>query len=390
MNRSRLTFLLLSLVVVLPLVSGALLARSESEGDDSLFKYLSVFQDVLRLVKQAYVEQVSVDELMDGALDGAGDALDPFSTFVPVDRVDDYLEVLETGSRHSGVVLAKDRGVVYVISVSEGSPGAEAGLERGDIVTAIGGESTRSVPLWRIQWILAGEPGDVVDMSLLRDGVPSEVELTLGTYDPLLVDLVEHDGVPVLRIMVLGEATGAAIRSALGTIEPHSEVSGLLIDLRETVSDDTESAYAAAQIFAGGELGTLTSHEGVIRTFLAEGDPIWRGDLVVLLGRGSIGAAEVMASVLQESAGATLVGQTSFGYAGRLTLMPLSTGAHVLLTDAFYSGPNGEPIVEGLTPDVEVSERTRSFGEKDLALDELTLKRALDLLLGETDLRDVA
>lgn len=390
MNRSRLSFLLLSIAVLLPLVAGAVLARSDDEGEDSLFKYLSVFQDVLRLVRQAYVEEVSVERLMEGALDGAADALDDFSTFVPSAQVDGYRAALATGNRHSGLVVAKDRGVLYVISVVEGSPGDAAGLKRGDVVTAIAGESTRPMPLWRAQSILAGAPGDQIEMSILRDGAASDHELTLGTFEPSLVSLSEHDGVAVMRIAVLGEGTGDALRTALETLADDPSAEGLLIDLRETVSQDMEAAYEVARNFAAGDLGTLSTSDGVIETFLGERDPIWQDDVVVLLGRGTIGAAEVLTSVLQEAAGATVVGQPSFGYAGRLTLRPLSSGAHVLLTDAFYSGPSGEPILESLAPDVEVSERSRSFAEKDLALGELTLRRAVEVLRGEAEQRDAA
>jgi C-terminal processing protease CtpA/Prc len=144
------------------------------------------------------------------------------------------------------------------------------------------------------------------------------------------------------------------------------------------------------RIFSHGELGRLASGERVLEVFATEGEPAWRGEIVVLQGRGSIGAAEVLSSILKDRTGAIAVGQTSFGYAGRLTLTPLSNGAHVLLTDAFYTGPDGRPIAGGLEPDVEVSERTRTFAEKDLALDDLTLQRALDLVAEDSELRDVA
>ena len=85
-----------------------------------------------------------------------------------------------------------------------------------------------------------------------------------------------------------------------------------------------------------------------------------------------------------------MVGEHSFGYAGRLSLMPLSSGAHLRLTDAFYAGPDGEPISEGLEPDVEVSVRTRSFAEKDIEIDQLTLQRALEVLQNGDELSEAA
>jgi carboxyl-terminal processing protease len=330
---------------------------------------------------------------MEGALDGAADALDPFTTFVPADQVEAYRAVLETGNRYSGLTVAKDRGVAYVISVAPASPAAVGGLERGDILTTVDGESTRSMPLWQLQAILSGEPGRTVTMSILRGGAEDDVEVTLGSWAPTLVDLEAVDGVPVLRVQLLGEGTADAVRSALATLASDETLAAggrLLIDLRETVSDDVEAAYEVGRLFSTGELGRLASSDGVIEVFAGMGEPIWERDLVVLQGRGSIGGAEVLASILQDSAAATVVGQRSFGYAGRLSLTPLSNGAHVLLTDAFYTGPDGEPISEGLEPDVEVSERTRTFAEKDLELDDLTLKRALEVLADDAAVRDVA
>lgn len=394
MDRSRLTFLLLSLAVMLPIVTGALMARGDDESDDSLFKYLSVFQDVLRLVRQAYVEEISIDELMEGALDGTSDALDPFSTYVPAEAVDDYLAALEIGSSHSGMTVAKDNGIVYLISVDNGSPATVAELRPGDILTSIDGEPTRQMALWRVQKVLAGSPGTVLQLELLREGASQEVELTLGTFERSLVEIAEHQEVPLLRLDTIGPGTAAAVETALAELDEaragQAQAGGLIIDLRETVSLDTESAFEVGKLFAEGELGSLTTVDGVVDSFATEGPPAWGGDLVVLLGRGSIGGAEILAKILRESAGAKLVGQYSFGYAGRLSLMPLTSGAQFRLTDAFYAGPDGEPISEGIEPDVEVSVRTRSFAEKDIEIEELTLQRALEVLQNGDELSEAA
>lgn len=377
MNRTRTTFLLLSLLVMLPIVTGTLLARGEDDGDDSLYKYLSVFQDVLRLVRQSYVEEVAVDQLMEGALDGASDALDPFSTFVPAEEVEGYRSALEVGTSRSGLVLAKDRGILYAQSIAAGSPAAEADLERGDILTKIDGEPTRPMPLWRAQEILAGEPGRTIELDLLRDGAASTAQLTLAEFDPELVRTAERDGVPTLEIISLTPQTVGAVRSVLADLGP---TPWLLVDLRETVDRDTESAYAVGELFAAGDLGQLTSGEGVEATFTAAGTPLWQGDLVALVGSGTQGGAEILAAILKRSAGATLVGETTFGHAGKLDLVPLSTGANIRLTAAFYSGPDAAPIVEGIEPDVEVSERTRTFALKDVPLEDLTLQRGVEVL----------
>jgi carboxyl-terminal processing protease len=391
MNRSRLLFLLLSLVVMVPIVTGTLMARSEDEGDDSLFKYLSVFQDVLRLIRQAYVEEVSVDMLMEGALDGASDALDPFSTFVPAESVEGFREALAVGARHSGLTVAKDRGIVYVVSVTAGSPAALAGIERGDILTSVGGRPTRPTPLWRIQQALAGAPGTSVALELLRAGAPRSAEVELAEFESPPIEVSMEGKSAVLHLLVLDEATVADVGRQLEELSGRG-VSRLLLDLRDTVSASPEMAYSLAELFAAGRLGSLHQGESIVESFESSRGPVWDGDVVVLVGRGSIGAAEIAASVLREALGARLVGQASFGHAGRLSLVPMSNGAHLLLTDAFYSGPNGEPLSESLEPDVEVGERQRRFADKDMTIEDLTMRRGLELLEGveAPQLEDVA
>ncbi len=384
MNRSRLSFLLLSMVVMIPVVTGTLMARSEGEGDDSLFKYLSVFQDVLRLVRQAYVEEISVEALMEGALDGTTDALDPFSTFVPASRVDGYREVLRIGPARSGLVVAKDRGIVYVVGVASGSPADVAGVQRGDILTAIGDRPTRPTPLWRIQQLLAREPGTAMELELLRDGIPSTVDLELGQFDPTPPELRDEGEIAVLRVLTLDEGELVALRGRLAQLTREGRTR-LMVDLRETLASSPEVAYEAGRLFARGDLGSLARGETVLESFRSNAEPVWSGELVVLVGRGSMGGAEVLAAVLQEAAGATLVGQKTFGHAGRLSLIPLSTGAHMLLTDAFYSGPDGEPLHEGVTPDIEVNGRSRRFAEKDLSVEDLTLRRGLEVFDGAAE-----
>src|SRR5215207_4535382 len=154
MNRSRVLFLLLSSVLVVPILAGTILRASqdrEPAGKDSLFKYLSVFSEVLGLVRQAYVDEPDTATLMAGALDGTTEALDPFSVYVPAGEVAGYVEAQNVGTRHSGVALVKERGVAYVVAVEKGSPGATAGVQVGDIVAKIDDRTTRVMPLWEIR-----------------------------------------------------------------------------------------------------------------------------------------------------------------------------------------------------------------------------------------------
>jgi carboxyl-terminal processing protease len=380
-----LLFLLLSAVLVLPLLTGTLLGAAEREEgprEDSFYKYLSVFSEVLSLVRQAYVEPAELDRLMSGALDGTTDALDPFSIYVPARHVPAYLEAQEIGRRHSGMDLLRERGVVYVVGVVKGSPAHEAGVKPADIVSEIGDRSTRLMPLWEIQQVLSGRPGTRVELELIRSGEPKEIAFDLRAYAVPGAAIERVGEEALLRIPSFEAATAEQVRTALGTLGREGR---LLVDLRGVGGGDPEAAYAIAELFARGELGALIKKGERLAGFEGDEPPVWQGKLVVLVDRGTLGPAEILATVLRQKAAAELVGEPTFGHAGRRSSVELASHGRLLFTDAFYAGPDGEPIDDGLEPDVLVSERTRTFIEKDTPIDELILERGLRRLRGEDE-----
>jgi carboxyl-terminal processing protease len=185
--------------------------------------------------------------------------------------------------------------------------------------------------------------------------------------------------VPVLRIARFAAPTPAAVDAELQKV---ARVHGdkLAIDLRGVAGGDPEVAYQVADLLVAGDMGTLEARDQVRQRFVAAGEPVWKGRLVVLTDRGTLGAAEVLARVLDEGAGATLVGEPTFGHAGHQGLVELGSGAVVELTDAFYTGPKGKPVDDSIEPDQEVDERSRTLREKDLTLDELILQRGVGAL----------
>lgn len=384
MTRSRALFFLASALLVLFIVGGSLLGASVDDGDDgSLYKYLSVFTEALSLVQQAYVDDVDLETLMAGALDSTTEALDPFSLYLPEGEVERYLEAREVGVRLSGLMLLKERGIAFVAAVEPGSPADEAGLQVSDVVTEIDGESTRDMPVWEIQEILGGEPDSKVRISLMHQGDRREVELTLGAYESPKAKLDTVDGARVLRVGALRPANLESIRTGLEQAGTEG-ADGLVLDLRGVAGGDPETAYRVAGLFTRGELGTLNRRGQALETFTSDDEPLWRGRLVVLISRGTLGAAEVLARVLQQKAGAELVGEPTFGYTGRQDIAELPSGGRLIYTDAFYTGPDGEIPEEGVEPDERVSYSSRSFDQRDLPIRELILQQGIRRLL-ETD-----
>lgn len=377
MTRNRMAFFLCSAAVILCLLSGTLLgAVSDGDGeDDSLYKHLAVFTEVLSLVRQAYVDSPDLDALIAGALDGTTDALDPFSLYVPPDQVEAYEKARQVGIRNSGLTLLMERGVAYVVAVDPGSPAEAADVEAGDLVTEVGGRSTRVMPLWVVEEALAGKAGTQVVLGLLRRGEEKTATFILAAFDPPSASLDTADGVPILRIPgFLPEARGQ-VRGLLAEVAAAGH-DRLLLDLRGVAGGQPQVAYAIADLFADGDLGALSAKGVEIETFRGETEPLWHGSLVVLVTRGTLGAAEVLAEVLRQRVGAELVGEDTFGWAGRQDWAELPSGGRLYFTDAFYSAPDGEPLDDGLRPDLRVNRA--SFDERDRPLDELILERAVE------------
>ena len=392
MKTSRLVFLLLSVALLLPVISGSLSrASTDDQGSsDSLSKNLSVFSEVLSLIRRAYVEETSMEELLAGALDGSSDALDPMATYVPVADVERYREVRRIGRQHSGLTVAKDRGIAFVVAVDPNSPGTAAGLEQGDILAKVDDLSTRPMPLWRLQSALAGAPGTGLALEVLRRGQTHDLTLTLGTYEPRPAFMETVQDQPVVRLTRFEQQDLETVKGILAGLLAE-DVDKLLVDVRGVAGGDAGVAYAMAGLLVDGSLGELKARDEATVHYQGLEAPIWQGETVILIDNGTQGAGEIFATVMRQRGGSQLVGRSSFGLAGRQRLVPLSDGSQVLLTDAFYSGPDGEPINQGLVPDVRVVDFGQPGTEDEETVMDLTLEKGLELLqTTDEEAREVA
>jgi len=388
MTKSRFLFFLASSLLVLPILAGSIVGAAVEEpavpGGDSLYKYLSVFTETLGLVDQTYVEESDQGALLGAALDGVTDALDPLAVYVPEDAVAGYLQARDVGSDHSGLFLLRERGMVYALAVRDGSPGAEAGVEEGDLIAEIDGRSTRVMPMWEIQKVLAGAPGTEVSLKLVRFAETKDATVALRPFEAPAPVLEVRDGVAVVTLAAIDRDAPERVR---GLLERAREAGAdrLLLDLRGVAGGDAEAAYEVAGLFAGGDLGRLERRGEALEGFTG-GEPLWTGRIVVLTDRATLGPAELLASVLRQKAAAETVGQRTFGYAGRQSMLELASGGILFLADAFYTGPDFEPLDEPLEPDVRVDARLRTFSQteegagEDEEVPDVVLEKGLELL----------
>lgn len=387
MSRSRIVFLIVSLCLVVPMIAATFVYAADrgkpDEKGDSLFKYIGVFTEVLNLVRQTYVDETDMNSLMASALDGTTEALDAFSQYIPAPAVSRYLEVQKVGSSRSGLHLVKDNGIVYVVAIDADGPAKKAGVQIGDIVVEAAGKDAHRAPFWEIEEALAGEAGIKIPLRLLRLGETRVVTCELAEFSPPAPSLERIEGLPVLHVPSFGERTAWVTR---GLLAKEKVGDRLIVDLRGIAGGDPEAAYAVARLFTQGDLGALVGRKGQLSTFTGSEAPVWKGSrLVVLVDRGTLGAAELLTTVLAQKLHAEVVGERTFGYAGRLASADLSSGGRLIYTDAFYAGPDRQPLNAALTPDVPVDERSRTFEDKDTPIDDLILKQGLRRLVAEPE-----
>ena len=371
MNRStssRVLFLIVSALLVVPLLTGGLVgARTRADDEDDFYEYLSVFTDVLSLVRKVYVERIDGRSLLAGALDGASDALDPFSVYVPAEEVESYRSAERVGRGHSGIEVLKERGVAFVFAVEPGSPAEQAGIERGDIVSKLSGSSTRDMPLWRIRQLLGSAPGTRLELELVRRGEAVEKELELATYEASPPSVEELGDTVVLRIGRFDAETADVVERLL----EGSDASRLLIDLRGVSGGNPGLGYEVADLFVDGDLGKLVARDGDLEAFRSQRPNVWSGRSVgLLIDRGTQGPAEVLTRVLEEAGSATVLGERSFGHAGRSAHVKLASGALLELTDAFFTGPDGVRIDESILPQIRVDRFASEEEDGDPMLEE--------------------
>lgn len=382
MTSNRKFFLALSVALLLPILAGTLLAAGRSDDDnDSFFKYLTVFTEVLTRVRENYVEPPNVESLLIGALDGTADALDPFSMYVPKEGIETATAARQVGTDRSGLLVLKEHGLFYVAGVEPGSPADKAGLKLGDYLTTLDQTSTRELSLWQVQAALARAPGSKVELKVLRFGEQHTKSFELADFARAEPKLDSERGVSVLKLNGFDAGTAAAVERILADLSKAGS-NKLVIDLRGVSVGDPRAAYAVAGLFTSGEIGRLKRRDEDLETFKGRQAPLWSGKVAVLTSRGTLGAAEILAAVLKQKAAAQLVGDRTFGYAGRLAVAELASGGQLIYTDAFFGGPDGKVIRESLLPDVRVFDTSDGLEEDAPQKDEV-LAKAVSLLLGE-------
>lgn len=372
MKQKLLLGLLSGLLVVNALVGFRLYADNVSAaGKDDPYESLHLFTTVLERIRQEYVdgEELSYQELVSGALAGMLAKLDPHSEFMEPTKYEDLRKDTEGRYGGIGVVVSLKEGRITVVSPMEGSPGFNAGIRAGDVITGIDGQSTDELDLPDAVQLLRGKPGSKVAITLDRVGASEPMEVVVAR-EVIRVGTVKDvdgntefplapDGVGYVRILQFGEQTATDLGDALSKLEKQG-MKSLVLDLRDNPGGLLDQAVLVAdQFLPAGELIVYTKGRGDIRReeYRSVGSGRDRDyPMVVLINGGSASASEIVAGCLQDLGRAYLIGEQTFGKGSVQSILPLKDGAALRLTTARYFTPSHRVIhAKGITPDSIVS-----------------------------------
>ena len=404
MNRpTRILILALSALVLLYAGLGYALARS---GEDTTYRSLGVFSEVLQHIQQDYVEEPNMRQVTRGAMHGFIEYLDPQSGYLSAREYEDYQARTKSQPKGDiGAVLSKRFGYLLVLSTLPDSPAQKAGLTTGDILESISGFSTREISVRQAELLLEGEPGTVVKLTEVRHGGTESHDLdvtraALGTPH-LVTDKLEGD-IAYMRVPAFTAGRAAEIRQKLVDFSSQGEHK-LVLDLRDCASGSMDEGIATANLFlSSGTIATLRGQTVPVKEFKADArKAVWTGPVTVLISPHTAGAAEIVAAALSQDRGIPTIGQRTFGSASEQKDIPLEDGGALILTVALYHDPAGKSINEaGVKASVEVPQGDEDSTEApDETLQEgqihppapgaprtsndPVLKKALDILRGQ-------
>ncbi|WP_294355306.1 S41 family peptidase [uncultured Sphingomonas sp.] len=367
---------LVATVALVPVATGAMAAA-----DTSTYRELDKFLDVYNRVKADYVDKVTDEQLVKGAIDGMLAALDPHSSYVDASDFDNLRIMTEGNYGGLGLTVSMEDGAVKVVAPQEDTPAGRAGIKSGDYITHINGKLIYGGTLDEATSQMRGKPGSKVTLTLIRPGRDKPIDVTL-VREVIVQRPVKWEvkgDVGYININTFSENTGADTRAAIMGIDKalgHKPL-GYVVDLRENGGGLLTQAIAVSDAFL--DHGEIVSQRGrdkadIERYFAKPGDDAKGLPVVVLTDSGTASASEIVAGALQDHHRALIMGEKTFGKGSVQTLLPLGPRTALRLTTARYFTPSGRSVQEGgIEPDIRVPQlsdpdyKTRPvFREADL------------------------
>ena len=354
-HRARLLIALVSTGLIGYVAVGSLLSRVLG---DTSYGQLAIFNEVIRLVLDAYVEPVNLDRAMAGARLGMADALDGDSSYLDPEQFRLVQQPAREADAEVGLVLTRRFSFAMVVAARPGSPADQAGLRPGDLLKSIDERHTRPMPAVVAERLLRGAPGSSVKLGILRAGAdPFDVTIVRERVLPAAPQSRMLEGeTGYVKVADFTPATAEDLRTRIEGLA-RDGAARLVLDLRNAAWGAPADGVKVAELFLrGGPVAKLVGRRTEERLFEADAArSAWSGPLAVLVDNGTAGPGEIVAAALLDAGRAKLVGERTFGRAAVAKMVPLPEGG-LVLTVAKYMSPKGTSIHgQGLEPSVAVA-----------------------------------
>lgn len=352
----------ITLILSLVMVQFALANTEQGTESDTLpIDELRTFTEVFAKVKNDYVESIDDRELIENAIRGMLEGLDPHSTYLDQDSYKELQEGTSGEFGGLGIEVGMEDGFVKVISPIDGTPAQEAGIKAGDLIIRLDEKSVKGMMLNDAVKLMRGKPGSDIVLTIVREGEEKPLDITI-TRAVITVKSVRgktlEPGFAYIRVSNFQTHTAEDLRKSLEELKQENEgkLSGLILDLRNNPGGILNAAVGVSDLFLDNGLIVYTEgriKDSKLKFHAKPSDMLRNSPIIVLVNGGSASASEIVAGALQDHERAIIMGQRTFGKGSVQTILPMTDEAALKLTTARYYTPSGRSIqASGIEPDI--------------------------------------
>ena len=364
MKKKYFKYILTATIIMLLNISG----KAYSQNIDKLYEKIDLFSEVLEKIQNEYVDEIDQADVMDSAINGVLQSLDPYSAYMNPEIFEESQTETSGEFGGLGIEITMESGVVKVITPIDDTPASRAGIKAGDYIVRINGEQVQGKTLIEAVNLMRGPEGTSIEITVRRKGLKKakifKITREIIEIKSVLSKIVDNK-VGYLRLRAFNENSSDQLKKEISKIEKKEKLVGYILDLRNNPGGLLSQAVTISDFFLNdGEIvSTRGRKKRENRKFFAhKGDKIDGKPLIVLINNGSASASEIVAGALQDQKRAILLGETTFGKGSVQSIIPLQNRGAIRLTISKYYLPSGKSISEvGVVPDIRVEEENEEF-----------------------------
>ena len=356
-------FLIITTIILLNISNTAY-----SQNMDKLYNKIDLFSEVLETIKDEYVDEIDQAEIMDSAINGVLQSLDPYSSYMNP-KIFEEMQTETSGEFGGlGIEISMEAGVVKVIAPIDDTPASRIGVKAGDYIVKINDEQVQGKTLMEAVNLMRGPVGSSIEITVRRKGFKKakifKIKREIIEIKSVISKLIDDD-IGYLRLRAFNENSGDQLKKEITKLEKNNKLIGYIFDLRNNPGGLLSQAVKISDFFLNdGEIVSTRGRKSrENRKFFAKkGDRIKGKPLIVLINNGSASASEIVAGALQDQKRAILLGEATYGKGSVQSIIPLRNRGAIRLTISKYYLPSGKSISEvGILPDIKVEEQDDEF-----------------------------